>query len=59
MADVADCVLVKAATDEEFEKMLREWADKPHHRDRGDLDHRHLVCKRLLEEWLAPKDAPR
>lgn len=54
-ADVKDCTVIKECSDEEHEAALREWADTPHYRDHGGLDHRHLVCKRQLEEWLRNK----
>ena len=48
IARTSDCTLVKAATDEEYEKALREWADVDH-----GSDHRVRVCKRQLAALLA------
>lgn len=52
-AKASDCDLVKAASDEEYKKMLHDWADRVRRRDNGDEDHRHTVCKRLLAEVSA------
>lgn len=54
-AYTADCELVRACSDEEHEKHLREWADKPHRRDDGSEDLRASMCRWLLEEWLATR----
>jgi hypothetical protein len=52
-----DCDLVKAASDEEHEAMLRVWADAPQRRDDGSLDRRSRVCLRQLAE-LDLRDLP-
>lgn len=54
-ARASDCDLVEAATDEEHEKMLREWGERPHYRDNGGTDRRHLVAARQLAALQATR----
>lgn len=56
-ARTEDCEVVEACDDEEHEAALRLWADKPHYRDNGNLDLRHVVCKSQLEALLATREA--
>lgn len=49
IAKASDCDLVEAATDEQYEQMLRQWAEEvPKSLTGNDHDHRVGVCRRQL-----------
>jgi hypothetical protein len=49
-AKAADCTLVEEATDAGRRKMLEDWGSKPHRRDDGSADSRHVTARQQLEE---------
>lgn len=50
VAEESNCVMLKAATDEEYLNMLEIWAKKI-----NSGDHRHSVCNAQLKEFLNGK----
>jgi hypothetical protein len=56
VAKASDCVLVDAATDEQHEAMLRQWAEEVPKSHNG-YDHRVSACRRQLQAMRARTEA--